>query len=167
MKKYAATLSLIAAASLSATSAFATEACAVSGWDVEFHSFYGAKTAMVKKLANLPVKLSDRRVFIQVTQGDSSAGVRLYEQQKDGTFTVTEWAPSETARLLVDIDKAIMANKAVNCCGEQVKAVLTKELKEGKVSKGVSAPASPEAAFAHPVKEATGQFIKTTIVILC
>ena len=141
--------------------------CIASSWDPGLYTFYGKKETIVEKLANIQAKLSERRVFVQVTQGDSSANVKLYEQQKNGSFTVTEWITKQTSRLLADIDKAIVANKGVNCVGEQVKGVLTKELKDGKVYEAVPAPASPEAAFAHAVKEAVGDFIKTTVIILC
>jgi hypothetical protein len=166
MKKHILIVTLISAALLGGASTYA-QRCANSSWNPELYSFYGAKDTIVEKLANIPAKLSERRVFLQVTQGDSSADVKLYEQQKDGTFTVTDWTTRQTSRLLADIDKAIVANKGVNCVGEQVKGVLGKELKEGKVSNAVAAPASPEAAFAHAVKEASGEFIKSTVIILC
>ena len=169
-------LTLIAAASLSgAWPAYAQVAspspwplsCLNSSWSPEHYSFYGAKDTIVEKLANIPVKLSERRVFLQVTQGDSSADVKLYERQKDGTFTVTEWKPKRTSRLLTEIDKAIIDNKGVNCVGEQVKAVLKKELGKGEVSPPAAAPETPKAAFAHSVKEASGEFIKSTVIVLC
>ncbi len=158
---------IIAVASLGCGKTYTPRSCHLSSWSPELYSFYGAKGTIVEKLANIPAKLSERRVFLQVTQGDSSADVKLYERQEDGTFTVTEWTPKHTSGLLADIDKAIVANKGVNCVGEQVKDVLAKELKEGIVTKEVAAPASPEAAFAHSVKEASGEFIKSVVVILC
>jgi len=177
MKKHALIVTLIAAASLGGASVYAQSpsptpkvlSCLNSSWSPELYSFYGAKDTIVGKFANVPAKLSERRVFLQVTQGDSRADVKLYERQKDGTFTVTEWASSSLLAdiLLADIDRAIVTNKGVNCVGEQVKAVLAKVLGEGKVSKAVPAPASPEAAFAHSVKEASGEFIKSTAIILC
>jgi hypothetical protein len=141
--------------------------CRASSWDPVLYSFYGAKDTIIGKLAKIPVEFSERRVFLQVTQGDSSTDIKLYERQENGTFTVTEWTTKQTPQLIADIDKAICANKGVNCVGEQVKDVLAKELKEGKVTKEVAAPASPEAAFAHSVKQASGEFIKSTLIILC
>ena len=174
MKRNTLVVTLIAAALVGGASASdlpspspSAYPCKASSWDPGLYTFYGKKETIVEKLANIQAKLSERRVFVQVTQGDSSADVKLYEQQANGTFTVTEWHPKETSRLLADIDKAIAANKGVNCVGEQVKGVLGKELKEGKVINGVAAPASPEAAFSHSVKEAVGDFIKTTAIILC
>jgi len=175
MKKHTLIVTLITAALVGG--ALAAEAplpaaspgprCRVSSWNPVQYTFYGAKDIIVERLAKIPAKLSENRVFLQVTQGDSTADVKLYEQQENGTFTVTEWHPKETSRLLSDIDKAIVANKGVNCVGEQVKGVLGKELKEGKVAQAVAAPVSPEAAFAHSVKEASGEFIKSIVIILC
>jgi|SRR5439155_12385189 len=174
MKKHTLIVTLVAAVLFGGASADAGVVptpipphCKYSSWNPELYTFYGAKEAIVKKIANIPTKLSERRVFLQVTQGDSSADVKLYERQENGTFTVTEWTTNQTSRLLADIDEAIVANKGVNCVGEQVKGILSKELKEGKVSNGVPAPASLEAAFAHSVKQASGEFIKSTICFFC
>lgn len=166
MKKQTLVVTLIATALLGGASANA-QLCAQSSWNPELYSLYGAKDTIVEKLSKLPLKLSERRVFLQVTQGDSSANVKLFEKEKDGTYTVTEWTTKQTASLLAAIDEAIVANKGVNCVGEQVKAVLAKELKDGKVLKGVAAPASSAAAFAHAIKDATGDFIKCALHMLC
>jgi hypothetical protein len=141
--------------------------CRTSSWNPELYTFYGTRDAIIEKLASIPVKPSERRVFVQLTQGDSGINVRLYEQQKNNKFTVTEWTGKQVPGLQPDIDAAIIANKGVNCVGEQVKKVLLDELHQGKVKEEVPAPASPEAAFAHPVKDATGDFVKTTIIVLC
>ena len=141
--------------------------CKNASWNPEVYSFYGAKDTIVQKLANISTQLSERRIFLQVTQGESSADVKLYERREDGTFTVTEWTPDQTSQLLTDIDQAIIANKGVNCVGEQVKSILANKLKGKKVVRATSAPASPEAAFAHSVNDASGKFIRTTITILC
>ena len=173
MKKHTLIVTLIGAAVLGGASAAPMPEgspgprCRNSSWNPELYSFYGEKTVIVEKLAKIPAELSERRVFLQVTQGDSSADVKLYEQQKDGTFTVTDWTTRQTSRLLADIDRAIIDNKGVNCVGEQVKGVLAKELGEGKVSTKVPAPASSEASFAHSVKEASGEFVKSVVIILC
>jgi hypothetical protein len=173
MKKLIVTL--IAAALLGGASAYAQYpsptptplSCLNSSKNPELYSFYGDKDVIVHSLARIPAKLSERRVFLQVTQGDSGADVKLYEREKDGTYTVTEWKAKETSQLLMKIDKAIIANKGVNCVGEQVKAVLKKELGKVEASPPAAAPETPEAAFGHSVKEASGEFIKSTVIILC
>lgn len=175
MKKHTLTVTLIAAALVGGALAAETPLpsaspgpyCRASSWNPEQYTFYGAKDIIVEKLAKIPAKLSERRVFLQVTQGDSSAEIKLYEQQKDSTFTIMKWSTRQTSCLLADIDRAIVTNKGVNCVGEQVKDILAKELGEGQVSEAVAAPVSAEAAFAHSVKEASGEFIKSTVTILC
>jgi hypothetical protein len=139
--------------------------CNLASWSPESHTFYGRKETIIEKLANLSSP-SDHRVFIQVTQGDSSGNVRLYEKNNGGGYTVTEWSTPKTSQLLDEIDRAIVANKGVNCVGEQVKGVLNK-LGKGARHENVAAPESAKAAFAHPVKEAQGEFVKTTIILNC
>jgi hypothetical protein len=141
--------------------------CHKATWRTESYSFYGKKEFIQEKLPNLPVNLSEHRVFLQITQGDSTGNVKLYERNQDGNFTVTEWSPRQTSALIVAIDKVIMANKGVNCVGEQIKAALKQLLGKGHTIENVSAPVSVKAAFAHPVKEASGAFIRTVIIFAC
>jgi len=98
---------------------------------------------------------------------NASWNPEMFELQKDGTFTVTEWEGKDTSRLACDIDKAIMANKGVNCVGEQMKAVIVKALNKGKVSNSVAAPETPAAAFGHSIKAAKGDFIKSEVIVAC
>jgi hypothetical protein len=178
MKKLTSFAALIVAALVSSASAetalpaASPEAspgprCKQSSRSPELYSFYGAKDIIVGQLTKIPAKLSERRVFLQVTQGDASAKVTLYEQQNSGTFTVTEWTPKQTSKLLAEIDREIVANKGENCVGEQVKTVLRQKLGKGKVTNGVAAPDSPQAAFALSVDQASGDFVKSTLIILC
>jgi hypothetical protein len=181
MKKHTLIVTLIAAALLGKASAYDPEptqtptptstaimmGCHRASWNPELYSFYGAKDTILEKLAQIPTKLSERRVFLQVTQGDSSVNIRLYEGKADGTYTLTEWTKKQTPHLITEIDKAICDNQGANCVGDQVISVLAKELKEGEITPKVAAPVSPQAAFSHSVKEASGKFIKTTIIILC
>jgi hypothetical protein len=169
MKTLTLIIAAMSAVLLTSASAYGqSPACNNASWNPESYSFYGEKNKIVQKFDNISTtKLADRRVFLQVTQGDSTADVRLFERQKDGNFTVTEWTAKQTSHLLAEIDKQIVANKGVNCVGEQVKGVLGKELKEGKVSKDVPAPENLKGAFEHPINEAKGEFIKTVVFLLC
>ena len=144
-----------------------TDACNYQSWNPEIYSFYGAKENITEKVSRLPLKLSEHRVFVQITQGEASAQVKMFELQKDGTFTVTEWEGKDTFRLACDIDKAIVANKGINCVGEQMKAAIVKALGKGKVSDSVAAPETPAAAFGHSIKAAKGVFIKSEIIVAC
>ncbi|HXX41901.1 MAG TPA: hypothetical protein VEI58_06515 [Chthoniobacterales bacterium] len=139
--------------------------CSFRSWNPESHTFYGKKEVIVQRLATLS-NPSEHRLFVQITQGDSGGSVRLYERNQNSAYDVTDWTPQHTSELIAEIDKAIMANKGVNCVGEQIKAIL-KRLGNGKSVHDVAAPVTPEAAFAHPVKESRGEFIRTVIVYGC
>lgn len=141
--------------------------CNRASWNPQIYSFYGDKDHVADHVSTLPLKLSEHRVFVQITQGEASAEVKMFELQKDGTFTVTEWGGKDTSRLASDIDRAIMANKGVNCVGEQIKATIVKALNKGKVSHSVAAPETPAAAFGHAIKAAKGAFIMSSIIIAC
>jgi hypothetical protein len=142
------------------------DACNFASWNPEVYSFYGVKENVAEKVSRLPLKLSEHRVFVQITQGEAGQ-VKMFELQKDGTFTVTEWEGKDTSRLACDIDKAIMANKGVNCVGEQMKAAIVKALGNGKVSHSIAPPETPAAAFGHSIKAAKGDFIKSEIIVAC
>jgi len=144
-----------------------TKACNYASWNPEVYSFYGAKEDVAEKVSSLPLKLSEHRVFVQITQGEAWAQVKMFELQKDGTFTVTEWDGKDTFRLACDIDKAIVANKGVNCVGEQMKAAIVKALGKGKFSHSVAPPETPAAAFSHSIKAAKGDFIKSEVIVAC
>jgi hypothetical protein len=106
-------------------------------------------------------------MFLQVTQGKSSANVKFYEQEDSGKFTVTEWTPKQTAALLAKIDHAIVVNEGVDCVGKQVKDILHKELKEGKTSNGVEVSDSPQLAFGPSIGLVSGPFLESVEIILC
>jgi len=141
--------------------------CVHQSQNTELYGFCGAKDVTLEKVAGLPIDIVKRRVFIQITQGSSSGEVKLYERQKDGTFTVTTWNMGQTSLLLSDIDKSMFENKGVNCVGEQVTAVLKKKLGKGNVTTGVAAPETPAAAFSHSIKNAPGDFVRTEMICLC
>jgi len=180
MKKHTLIVTLIAAALLCSASAYdptptptprAGGGCLHASWNTELYGFCGAKPAMLEKIAHIPVKLSERRVFIQITQGSSSGEIKLYERQQDGKFTVTTSSIQETFGLFADIEKAILDNKGVNCVGEQVTDLLRKRLENENVTPNVTPnvapPVSTTAAFKHSIDQAQGEFIETKVVILC
>jgi hypothetical protein len=141
--------------------------CRSSSWNTELYGFCGGKAAMIEKIASLPVQLSQRRVFVQITQGSSSGEVKLYERKENNKFTVTKWKSEETFKLLPKIDKSVFENKGVNCVGEQVIALLRKELKKPtEVTQDVEVP-SPAAAFSDSVQSTIGEPVRTTVWILC
>src|SRR6478672_11491005 len=102
--------------------------CQQKSWSPELYGFYGKKQTIIDKLAQIPTPISEHRVVVQITQGDATGDVRLFEQQKDGTFTVTQWATRQPSDIVAGIDKTIMDNKGRDCVGAAIKEVLTKKL---------------------------------------
>ena len=141
--------------------------CTNQSQNTELYGFCGGKAAMIQKLAKIPVQLSERRVFVQITQGRSGGEVKLYERQENGTFTVTKWGTPQTFDLLAKIDKSVFYNKGLKCVGKEATAILQKQLGPGKPSDPLAADASPEQAFTESVNNVSGDFVRTTVWILC
>jgi hypothetical protein len=187
MKKHILVVTLIAGASLAVTAAedpspspslspspSATPKgtrCEQSSASVEVHSFYGSKEIVTEKVATLPIDLSERRVFLQITQSGRTGGgmtdVKLFEWQKDGSFAVTQWTKGTAPDLFDKLDNAIIKNKGTNCVGEAMKEVLTKNLGTGKPATPLAAPTSTRDAFGPSVQDASGDFFKTIIIFGC
>jgi len=142
--------------------------CGAHSRNVQLFSFYGTKDIVTHHVANLPVNLSERRIFLQITQG-AKTDVRIFERQNDGGYTVTQWSNANASDLFAKIDKAIVHNKGENCVGEAVKNLL-RPLGHGKSGVSLSAPVSPEEAFGPSIKdtaEGPEDFIRGTVIILC
>jgi hypothetical protein len=176
MKKHSLILIVVAAAFLGVAPAYAQSTptptpakgtqCKRASSHTELYGFCGTKEGIIKKIASLPVQLSDRRVFVQLTQGDSGGEVKLFERQDNGTFKVTTWSTPETSMLLAEIDKTMFDNKGVNCVGEEVKNVLEANLKNPTVTE-VAGFNTPAAAFTDSVEKAGGKSVRTLMEILC
>jgi len=141
--------------------------CQQMSWSPELYGFYGKKQTVIDKLAQIPTPISEHRVVVQITQGHATGDVRLFEQQKDGTFTVTQWATRQSSDILAGIDKTIMDNKGRDCVGAAIKEVLTKKLGTGKTLEPLAAPGSSKDAFEPSIQAASGDFIKTVIIFGC
>jgi hypothetical protein len=183
MKKHILIVTLIAGASLAFASAEdpspspvpvaspGPTRCPQSSANVEVHSFYGSKKTVADEVADLPVNLSERRVFIQITQSgrtkSANTSVKLFEQQ-NGEFTVTEWTGADASGLFNEIDDTIIRDKGKNCVGEAIKAVLTKKLRGWKKTESsLPASASPKDAFTPSVGAASGDFFKSAVIFGC
>jgi hypothetical protein len=179
MKKHILVVTLIAAALLCSASAYDPTptpsplgaVCALSSRDVELYGFYGTKEIVAERVANVPMKLSERRQFLQITQSDrtddAKADVKLFEKQNDGNFKVTEWTNAKAQGLFDTIERAIIENKGKHCVGDACKAVLDKMLGPGKTAESMAAAASPKEAFTPSVQAASGDFVKSMIIFTC
>jgi hypothetical protein len=145
--------------------------CTLYAASVEVHTFYGSKEIVTEKVANMPVDLSERRVFLQVTQSGREDGaktdVKVFEKQKDGSFAITLWTKATARDLFDKLDDAIIKNKGKECVGEAMKDVLTKTLGTGKPVTPLMPPTSPKDALGPSVQDSSGDFIKTIIIFGC
>jgi hypothetical protein len=141
--------------------------CYLSSRDVEAHGFYGTKEIVTDRASKLPVDLSDRRVFVQVTESGGKTDVKLFDQQKDGSFAITQWLKGKVPGLLDEIDRTIIKNKGIDCVGKAIENVLKKKLGAGKSIEPLPGPGSSKEAFTPSVQQARGDFIKTVIVFGC
>ena len=181
MKKHALLLTLIVAAFLGGASVHAQSPspspsgspiikwdCASSSQNTELYGFCGKKDSILEKVAGLPAEIVKRRVFVQITQGSSGGEVKLFERKENNKFTVTRWKREgeNTFKLLPKIDTAVFKNKGLHCVGEQVIAVLKKDLQKPTEVTELEV-SSPEAAFKESVQSTDGEPVRTTVWILC
>jgi hypothetical protein len=143
-------------------------ACRYNSWNPELYGFYGAKKTILEKLPKIPetAPFADRRVFVQITEGESGVEVKLFERQDNGTFNTTVWTRGKGDHLICDIDDRIMDNKGLDCVGKTVKEGLVNLLGDGKASAPLAAETAA-AAFSPSVNNASGDYIKTIMIILC
>lgn len=180
MKKHTLIVTLITAASIrvcfcqSPTPSPTVEpksVCRLSSTDVELYGFYGTKQIVADRVANVPMKLSERRQFLQITQSgrtDSTADVKLFEKQEDGSFTVTEWKNVKAAGLFDTLERAIIDNKGYHCVGVACKDVLGKILGPGEDAGRLKADASPKEAFTPSVQDfISDDFGKSMLIFTC
>lgn len=145
--------------------------CPQASNDVELFGFYGTKEIVAERVANVPMNPSERRLFLQITQSGRTDGantdVKLFEKQKDGSFTVTKWTKLKAQGLFDKIERAIIDNKGKHCVGEACKAVLVEELGPGETGESLEGSASPKEAFRPSVQDASGDFVKSIIIFAC
>jgi hypothetical protein len=144
--------------------------CNQSSASVEAHGFFGTKEVVTERVATLPVNLSERRVFLQVTQSsgtNAKTDVKLFEKKEDGGYAVTQWMKGADSKLMDKIDGAIITNKGKECVGEVTRKLLEAKLGPGKTVESLAAPALPKDAFSSSVQGASGDCIKSTVIILC
>ncbi|MFE7129658.1 hypothetical protein ACFVIM_02235 [Streptomyces sp. NPDC057638] len=135
-------------------------------WTPEVHDFYGDPEAILNKMDGLDMDLSNRRIFVLLTESESSAEIRFFEQAEEGSYKVSTWSGGSLDGMGGRISEVILANKGVMCVGEQTRATLAPL---GMTSQGtVPAPANHRAAFAHTVR-AHGKetFTRATCALLC
>jgi hypothetical protein len=142
------------------------QGCKPASWSPTVYNFYGDADAIVGELDGAGIELDERRVYALLLQGESGAEARFFERVDRDSWAVLSWRGGDLGTVFGRLDDVIRRNRGVHCVGEQVKALLTSELKlepEGMVT----APGSAEAAFGHTIRSHGGDFMRATTALLC
>jgi hypothetical protein len=136
----------------------------------EVYQFYGDTNTVLKKVEGLNVGLAQRRLYVLTVESSTGAELRVFEKASNGKgVEVSSWKGSSLGDLNQQLAAGLLENKGVNCVGEQSKALITAKLGHELKTVGtpVPAPVSAKAAFAHPVQDFGGQFVRATVFLLC
>ncbi|CAM3848366.1 hypothetical protein KIPE111705_27910 [Kibdelosporangium persicum] len=140
--------------------------CTVFSWTPEVHDFYGDPASILHKIDNQDMALSDRRIFVLLTESEGRANVRFFEQVDGKNYSVSTWTGDSLDGLNGRLADTILTNKGVHCVGEQVRALLGSV--DLELAATVPAPANARAAFAHTIREHGEQtFTRATCALLC
>ncbi|HEV7805918.1 MAG TPA: hypothetical protein VGO80_08870 [Solirubrobacteraceae bacterium] len=141
--------------------------CKTYSWSPEVHNFYGDAEAILGKMDGIDMALDDRRIYALVVDSGSDREVRFFEQVDATHWAVLSWRGAAEGDLAGQIEQAVLDNHGVHCVGEQVKALLGRNV-DLQLEGIVPAPSSGRAAFAHTVRaHGAGQFIRATTAMLC
>ncbi|MFI0262600.1 hypothetical protein ACH4OW_26585 [Streptomyces sp. NPDC017056] len=112
------------------------------------------------------MELTERRIFILLTESEGRAQVRFFEQVAGKKYAVSAWTGESLDGVGGALGDTILKNKGVNCVGEQVRGLLSAYLTDAPTT--VPAPANARAAFAHTVRaHGEGTFTRATFALLC
>ncbi|MFD7665629.1 hypothetical protein [Streptomyces sp. NPDC059788] len=140
--------------------------CRQYSWTPEVHDLYGDPESILRKMDAQNMELTERRIFVLLTESEGLAQVRFFEQVKGKEYAVSAWTGESLGGVGGALGDTILKNKAVNCVGEQVRGLLSTFAMDSPTT--VSAPANARAAFAHTVR-AHGEdtFTRATFALLC
>jgi hypothetical protein len=140
--------------------------CKAQSWSPEVVSLYGDRQTVIEKLGNFDMDLPNRRIYMFLLETEQNAELALFEESAQSKYRVSRWKGTPRKDLRQSVDEAIIQNKGVACVGEQTKAIV-KKLPELRDEGEIPAPATGAAAFSHAIRGATGDYVRTTIYLLC
>lgn len=146
------------------------EDCDTSSKEPEVYQFYGDTAKVLQKVEGLNVGLVKRRMYMLTVESSSGAELRLFEKASNGKgVEIWNWKGSSLGDLNQQLAAGLLENRGVNCVGEQSKALIKAKLGDALRAEGapVPAPVSARAAFAHPIQDFSGQFVRTTVFLFC
>ncbi|CAM5313169.1 MULTISPECIES: hypothetical protein [Streptomyces] len=140
--------------------------CRQYSWTPEVHDLYGAPESILNKMDSHNMELTERRIFVLLTESENLAQVRFFEQVKGKEYAVSAWTGESLGGAGGAIGETILKNKGINCVGEQVRGLLAGFPMAAPAT--VPAPANARAAFAHTVRaHGEGTFTRATFALLC
>lgn len=142
-------------------------ACKPTSWNPTIFDFYGDAASILDKIDGTELQLADRRMYFLLVESASSAEIRFFERVSDELVAVFSWSGESAGDLKACIEEAVLANRGVNCVGEQLKMLVTDSLPvtlEGTVP----APLTSRAAFAHTIRNnGSDGYLRATTALLC
>ncbi|WP_158813445.1 hypothetical protein [Streptomyces rimosus] len=112
------------------------------------------------------MELTERRIFVLLTESENRAQIRFFEQVRGKEYAVSAWTGETLDGAGAAIGDTILKNKGINCVGEQVRGLLARFPMAAPTT--VPAPANARAAFAHTVRaHGEGTFTRATFALLC
>lgn len=141
--------------------------CKPKSWNPEVFDFYGDAAGILDKIDDAQLELSDRRMYFLLVESQTSAEVRFFERFNEELAAVFSWTGESAGDLKSRIGEVILANRGVNCVGEQLKALVTDSLSI-QLEGTVPAPLTSRAAFAHTIRNNNSDgYLRATTALLC
>lgn len=141
--------------------------CKTASFSPEVTDFYGSAATILQKIDDYDLDIGDRRIYFLLVESATGAEIRFFERVSEELAAVYSWSGESAGDLKARIAEAILANRGINCIGEQVKALVADSF-EVRLEGTVPAPVSPRAAFAHTIRNNDKDgFIRATTGLLC
>lgn len=146
-----------------------SQGCKANSKAPEIFTFYGDAKTVLDKVGNFSMDLPQRRMYLIFVETENSAEMKIYEQSGENKVVISTWKGPSAADLKAKLNAAIMENKGANCVGDQVKALLDKELGDHlfKTEEPVAAPESGTAAIRHGLQDAGEKYVDTAFYLFC
>lgn len=139
--------------------------CVAKSWNPEVFDFYGDAASILDKIDDAQLELGDRRMYFLLVESQTGAEIRFFERVNDELTAVFSWSGESAGDLKTRIGDVILDNHGVNCVGEQLKALVTKNLSV-QLEGTVPAPTTSRAAFAHTIRN-NSEYLRATTALLC
>ena len=148
--------------------ALPSAACSEASFAPEVQQFYGTPGSIQRKLQDASMQLERRRVYLLLVESDDSAQLTLFDRvsAEDPLVRVSQWQGASAGALREELSAAIMQNRGIACIGEQSKRMVLAKFEPHELAR-ISAPITARAAFSHLLNVYQGQYIRTTVFLLC